>query len=345
MKTIFLVLLLSLSLAAYGQEPAGEARVSSAGETRPDTSGERLKELLRSAHELEQAGKQREAAKARNKAEQERLALLARLDSLQAEVDRIQRFTGGSPQVIVHLKVYEVSLTKLRRLGYNLAKMQGKPVPSPDAAKDAVIGGFSLVDNGNEAARFFEGMRKDNLAKVIAEPSLATTSGNKAVFNAGGQFPVPRQDKDGTTAVEWRQYGTRVELTPKLRGDNTVHLSVHFRTAELDNSKAVQIGKDTVPGLHVREFTTSAELNNGQTLAFSGLNQVHVEMSESGVPIASSIPYIGSAFKNVKEERNETAMFVLVRPEIVQSSSAGNAGTDDAPDATAKRLNDAEYPR
>ena len=59
-------------------------------------------------------------------------------------------------------------------------------------------------------------------------------------------------------------------------------------------------------------------MRDGQTLTFTGLNQVHVETLESGVPIASSIPYIGSAFKNVKEERNETAMFVLVRPELPQ---------------------------
>ena len=49
---------------------------------------------------------------------------------------------------MVHLKMYEVSLTKLRRLGYNLAKLQGKKVASPDAAKDTVVGGFSIVDDG-----------------------------------------------------------------------------------------------------------------------------------------------------------------------------------------------------
>jgi pilus assembly protein CpaC len=122
--------------------------------------------------------------------------------------------------------------------------------------------------------------------------------------------------------MEWQQYGTQVELTPQMQGDHTVCLSIHFRTAELDRAISVRIGKDTVPGLLVREFTTTTELNSGQTLAFSGLNQVRVEASNSGVPIASSIPYIGSAFKSVKEERNEIAMFVLVRPEIVQSLPA-----------------------
>jgi len=142
------------------------------------------------------------------------------------------------------------------------------------------------------------------------------------MFNTGGQFPIPKPQKDGSTAMEWEQYGTQVELTPQMQGDHMVRLSIHFRAADLDHANSVRIGKDTFPGLRVREFTTSTELNDGQTLAFSGLNQVRVETSNSGVPIASSIPYIGSAFKSVKEERNETAMFVLVRPEIVQSLPA-----------------------
>jgi Flp pilus assembly secretin CpaC len=337
MKTISICLLLASSIAAYGQEPGTGQFAPAAGEAQPDASGGRLKQLLRAAEDLERTGQTEQAATVRRKAEQERQSLLARLDSLQAEVERIRQATGGSPLVIVHLKVYEVSLTKLRRLGYNLAKLQGKSVASPNDVKDAVVGGFSMVDDGSEAARFFESLRKDNLAKVLAEPSLTTISGTKAVFNAGGQFPIPRPRKDGSTAMEWQQFGTQVELTPLVRGDRTMRLSVHFRVADLDYTNGVRIGKDTFPSLRVREFTAGTELNDGQTLAFSGLNQVHVEATESGVPVASSIPYIGSAFKSVKEERNEIAMFVLVRPEIVQSPTAAAGRADNAPDATARR--------
>ena len=45
------------------------------------------------------------------------------------------------------------------------------------------------------------------------------------------------------------------------------------------------------------------------------------------MPVASSIPYIGSAFKNTKEERNELMTFVLVQPEIMQSGNADDAAT------------------
>jgi Flp pilus assembly secretin CpaC len=327
MKTLAICLLLALSSTVCGQESGGE---------QPDTTGERLKQLLRSADEMEHAGQSERAAQLREKAGRERQALLSHIDSLQAEVERLGRIAGGAQQVMVHLKVFEVSLTKLRRLGYNLAKMQGKRLDSPDAANNSIVGGFSVVDDGTEAARFFESLRKDNLAKVIAEPTLTTISGSKAVFHTGGKFPVQKQQADGV-AIKWEQIGTMVELTPRTYGDRRVRLSIHFRAADLDHANGTQVGKQSVPGIRVREFTANAELGEGQTLAFSGLNQVHVETTESSVPIASSIPYVGAAFRSVKEERNETAMFVLVRPELVQP-------VDNAP-ATAHQPSDIETRR
>jgi Flp pilus assembly secretin CpaC len=340
MRKTSILLLFALSLTAYGQYPDLEEGAPIANNGQSDAAGDRLKQLLRSADDLEQAGKSEQAAAIRQKVRQERQSLLARIDSLQAEIERLRQITGGFPQVVTHLKVYEVSLTKLRRLGYNLAKLQGKSVPPPDAVKDTVIGGFSVINDGDEAWRFFESLRKDNLAKVISEPSLVSLSGQKASFTCGGKFPMPKLDKDGTTSVEWEPFGTTVDLLAQVRGRHTIRLSVSFQQSELDHAKAVKVADTSVPGIQVREFTISRELKEGQTLAFSGLNQVHVETSESGIPIASSIPYVGSAFKSVKEERNEIAMFVLVRPEIVESANDAAASP-----ATASPRSDVEIRR
>ncbi len=212
MKTTSLFLLFALSSIAYGQDQYVRPSPVAAAEIQPDVSGERLKQLLGAADAQEKSGNAQGAAEYRRQAGREREALLARIDALQTEIDRLRLVAGGAPQVVVHLRVFEVSLTKLRRLGYNLAKMQGKKVPSPDDAKDTIIGGFSVIDDGSEAARFFESLQKDNLAKVIAEPSLTTTSGCKAVFHTGGKLPLPKpeKEKDAKKPVQWDEYGTRV---------------------------------------------------------------------------------------------------------------------------------------
>lgn len=230
MKTISLALLFVLSAAAYGEDQSVAPRVLTAAETKADTSGERLKQLLRTADDLEQAGKSEQAAAARQKADRERLALLAHIDSLQAEINRLRQIAGGSPQVMVHLKVYEVSMTKLRRLGYNLAKLQGKPVP----AADGTALGFSMAsDRDGDTAQFLESLCKNSLAKVLAEPNLMTVSGHNATFISGGKMLLPQPKKDGTTPLEWRQYGTQVQLTPRAERWQNISLvstrSIHPR--------------------------------------------------------------------------------------------------------------------
>jgi Flp pilus assembly secretin CpaC len=329
MKTIFTFVVFALSVAAYGEDQSVAPLPQDNAKTQPDVTGERLKQLLGTADELEKAGKSEEAAEVRQKAHRERQTLFAHIDSLQAEIKRLHEITGNAPQVLVHLKVYEVSMTKLRRLGYNLAKLQGKPVTSPDGAAL----GFSMTnDRDGDMAQFLDSLRKNNMAKVLAEPTLTTTSGYSTTFASGGKILLPQPKKDGTTSLEWRQYGTQVQLTPHLISDHTVRLSLQLELSRLDPAHSVQLGKESYPGLDTTCATTTAECDNGQTVVLGGLSQIRVEAETSEVPIVSSIPYVGSAFKSVKEERNETAMFVLVRPEILQSA---NDADDDADHAAA----------
>ena len=173
---------------------------------------------------------------------------------------------------------------------------------------------------------------------MIAEPSLVTTSGTKATFNSGGKFPIPKPQKD-SMPVEWEQYGTQVEFTPRSRRS---HVCDCRSISEWPNSTTPTARRSARRRFPVFRYASLdgrgiARRPNADVLR---AEQVHVETTESGVPIASSIPYIGSAFKNVKEERNETAMFVLVRPEIVQPANAA----DNAP-ATVRQPGDYDVQR
>ena len=230
----------------------------------------------------------------------------------------------------MHLKVFEVSLTKLRRLGYNLAKMQGKSVPSSDAVKTLSSEVFSAVDDGTEAARFFESLRKDNLAKVIAEPSLVTVSGTKAVSTSAASFRC--RSRRRTVRRRWTgsEYGTQVRMTPRLQSDHRCDWRSVFEwpTRPRQRRAGRQGNGSRSSGSRVRGDRGVAEGPNARVLRAESSPRGD---DGSGVPVASSIPYIGSAFRNVKEERNETAMFVLVRPEIVQPLFGERRRRQDAP--------------
>jgi Flp pilus assembly secretin CpaC len=329
-----LCMMLALSIPAYGQQPGTSPLLAMPGEPQPDPTGRRLQYLLKTVYELEQAGNVQQAAKVRRQADEERQSLLRRLDALQAEIDLIRQATNSGAQVMVHIQIFEVSISKLRRLGFDSTKLSGDSATKSNIEAAANAQSFSVIDDGAPVQQLLETLRKDNLAKVLAEPTLVTLSGRTAVFHAGSELSIPKPQPDGSTAIEHR-YGTEVELTPEALGDK-VHLAFHGRLSEQDYAHTVQVGKETIPGVRVSECCTRAELKSSQTLVIRGPTQMHTETEASGPPYISSIPYVGAAFRSVKETHNELATFILVRPEIVQTppvSAYPNAGAQGDPSA------------
>ncbi len=258
----------------------------------------------------------------------ERQALLERLKTLQAEVDQIRAVTGDTPQVLLSIKIFEVSLTKLRSLGYDVTKLGA-------AKKDGDTLRFQSID-GNEARQLIESLRKDNLVKVIAEPTLVTLSGRAVAYDSGGELPCPVPQKDGTTAVEFKRFGTHAGVTADVLDEHTVRLSFNCRLADLDYRQSVKIGTESVPGIQAREVSSSLEARDGQTLALTGLTEVREEPAVEGMPIVSELPGIGALFRTTKTARNEIATVFLVRPEIIKAGAgATSTAAGRAPDAAS----------
>jgi Flp pilus assembly secretin CpaC len=310
--------LLSLLGTALGQPPAAEPRVvpppKDAEAYRPDPSGKRLNQLLRTAGELQQAGRPEEATAVLKQADQERQGLLRHLDALQAELERVRLVTGVMPQVVVHIQVLEVSLTKLRRLGFDLSAISGLPDAKPNAPrKDS---GTRVVD-GAQAQRLLDALRKESLCKVLAEPTMATISGRTAVLSVGGEFPISRPQADGSTSITYEHYGTRCTLTPEVLNDRQVRLEVRLRVSELAPGQGARVGKEVLPGLRVREVQSGVEMQSGQTMVLSGMSQTRIETSRRGPPWIGELPLLSDALSKTTEESNEIALLVFLRPEIV----------------------------
>lgn len=241
---------------------------------------------------------------------------------------------GGVQQILLHVKLMEVSRTKLRRLGFDWAVFNGND--SFINSTSGLISGYSLaggsvastlgenlafgiVNDANSFFGFIEALRQHNLVKVLAEPTLVTVSGRPASFNSGGEFPILVPQSLGTVSVEYRQFGTRVDFVPIVLGNGRVRLEVRPTVSEIDPSRSVTINNTTVPGLRTRWVDTGVEMRSGQTLALAGLIQNQVESENRGVPWVSDLPWVGAAFRRVQEQNNEIELLVLVTPEFVDA--------------------------
>jgi pilus assembly protein CpaC len=318
---------LALCNSGSGQEPTRD-RAFPAAAPQPavsplDRTEARLQHLLSTAAQLEAAGQTEQARAARQEAETLRQVLVKRLEALEAEVERLRQVTGSNTQVVVHLKMVELPLSKLRALGFDLAKLPGDAAPPP-ATPDGASETFKsrVIDDARQFSQVLEALRKDNLAKVLAAPTLVTLNGKTAQFECGGRLPVHVPQPDGSTATDYQPYGTQVKMKADVLADGRIRLDVHCRLGEIEPSNGVSVGKETSPGLRVREFQTGVDLQSGQTFVLGGMVQVHEQRQEYGVPILSKVPYVNRMFKNVGVGRDEIATLVLVRAEIVRPGAA-----------------------
>jgi pilus assembly protein CpaC len=242
---------------------------------------------------------------------------------------------GGVQQVLLHVKVMEVSRTKLRRLGFDWGLGTATTVITSGISGllTSTTGGtisnvgtgtfnFNVVDGGSAFFGVLDALRQDNLAKVMADPTLVTVSGRPASFNVGGEFPVPVPQSLGTISIEYKKYGTQLDFVPIVLGSGHIRLEIRPRVSEIDESRSLTIAGTTVPGLRSREVETGVEMQAGQTLAIAGLVYYRTEAMNRGLPWVSEVPYLGAAFRKTSEESNEIELLILVTPELVDALDA-----------------------
>ena len=243
---------------------------------------------------------------------------------------------GGVQTILLHVKLMEVSRTKLRRIGFDWANFNGNDSVIQHAA--GLINSYSLVPGAQTVASsrgesvafgiitepnsffgFLDALKQNNLVKVLAEPTLVAQSGRAASFSSGGEFPILVPQSLGTMSIQYRQFGTRVDFVPIVLGNGRVRLEVRPQVSEIDPSRSVTINSTTVPGLRSRWVDTAVEMNAGQTLALAGLIQTQIEAETRGIPWLSDLPWFGAAFRHIREQSNEIELLVLVTPEFIDA--------------------------
>jgi pilus assembly protein CpaC len=241
---------------------------------------------------------------------------------------------GGVQQVMLHVKVMEVSRTKLRALGVDWANVgntdtieqtvSGLIGDVAEASRSVTTSGgetlkLGLFSEGNAFFAVIEALADNNLAKILSEPTLVTVSGRPASFNAGGEFPILVPQSLGTIGVEYKQFGTRVDFVPIVLGNGHIRLEVRPQVSELDSANGVTLNSERVPGLRTRWVDTAVEMRAGQTLALAGLIQTRIESQRRQIPFLGDLPWFGVPFRRVEERLNEIELVVMVRPELVDA--------------------------
>ena len=262
---------------------------------------------------------------------------------------------SGSQQVQIKVVIAEVSNSALRNMGVSFgsfndqlsgALYKGGGTSSVDfsSTTDSVLNrgtgdikthqvtqtNYTIGETFSSAFQLALGSSRNNwlgilnilktqgLARSLATPTLVTMNGQKAEFQAGGEYPVPVQGESGVT-IETQEYGVMLSFTPYIIDKNTITLEVSPEVSSLDYSVEVSSGGSTVPGLTTRKATTTLQLTSGQTFAMAGLMQENYYQTVHKVPFLGDMPFIGSIFTSKEHSISETELVVMVTPTIVRA--------------------------
>jgi Flp pilus assembly secretin CpaC len=207
-------------------------------------------------------------------------------------------------QVLINVRMIEVSLTKMREMGLNYPWLTDSPQTKDDAKPSsddqskwpgllvqqrtgAVTPGIGIANP--TVIAFLEDLQKKGLTKTIAEPTLIALIGRDAYFHSGSQVPILQQRVNGKLSTEFATIGSELTFKCEALGGDRIRLTVKSRFAEFDKTLEVSTGDRVVPGLNVRQCGASAELASGDTVVLGGMPNKVIESTRRHGKVTESV--------------------------------------------------------
>ena len=248
--------------------------------------------------------------------------------------------------VQVDVKVVEINKNRMQQAGINLfstrsnsqgfrfgvlsAGAAGTPsfagtgMLAPDASSPFAQAFGLLLDFGKAGVGVNLGMLEGSgMARVLAEPSLVTLSGQSANFLAGGEIPIPLSQGNGSVSIEYKPYGVGLTVSPTVLDNQRIVLKVAPESSELDYANAVTLQSVAVPAITTRRADTTVELGDGESFVIGGLVSQSTVSSVNRVPLLSQIPVLGTLFKRQEFTRKERELVIVVTPRLVRPFAPG----------------------
>jgi len=234
-----------------------------------------------------------------------------------AEVDRAASRSIGVDFDILNKGGTAVFSTSLS--GQTLPNGGGSNTSGGTSSNSSTGGTANVIINGRAFGAAIQALRALNFARTLAEPTLVTTNGQVARFQAGGEFPVPITTGlvTGLQGVSFVPFGVQLRFIPYVTDKDRIRLVVSSNVSTRDLSSGTNIGGANVSGINTRNFSSTVELRDGQTLAVAGLIQNTYGGNALRVPFFGDLPVVGRLFAVDGASSNEQELVVLITPMLV----------------------------
>jgi general secretion pathway protein D len=269
-------------------------------------------------------------------------SLLVRANRTDFELVRaaVEQIDVRPPQVLIEVLIVEARRDRSFSLGVDasvsdrkITNTENTTIGGSFAPGSAGLGDFTLKVMGvggfdlDATIRAAAG-RGD--VKIVSRPVVLTANDEEAEVVVGSQRPFVQVSRALPTdlavrdqVVQYKDVGTKLSVRPTISLDGTVQLSV---TQEVSN--ATTETAFNAPVISTRSIRTDLLVRDGQTITLGGLTDKQHDVQSAGVPLLSSIPFIGGLFGRQTRTTTEKELFVFLTPRVIRTDDDARRLTD-----------------
>jgi len=183
---------------------------------------------------------------------------------------------------------------------------------------------------------------RNDRVTILSTPRLMVRSGSEASIDVGTEIPIltsqatsPGLQAGGTSAilqqVQYQSTGISLSVKPVVYAGRRVDLEITQQVSEARNNTSSGIDS---PAIFNRQITTKLTLDDGHSVLLGGLISKAQSEGTSGIPILSSLPFIGQLFRVNGVSTNRTELVIMLIPYVIDDGEEAK----DITDAIKRRL-------
>ncbi len=267
----------------------------------------------------------------------------------------------GRPEVVVEVAIMQVSRDKMRNLGIQppasvTVQLQNNSTTTSSTTVNgnAGNGGTVTQSNGNTGsislntlanlnatnfqvtipAATANFLYSDSSSKLITQPQIRASDGQKASLKIGERVPVATgsfQPGIGgvginplvNTQFNYIDVGVNIDITPRVHGLDEVTLKMTMDISAVDSYQ--NIGGIQQPVIGQRKIEQEIRLREGEVNILGGILESDQTKSLSGIPGLAQIPLFKYLFaEESKEVKDNEIVFILI-PHIVRAQDLNDS--------------------
>jgi pilus assembly protein CpaC len=243
-------------------------------------------------------------------------------------------------QIELDVVVADVSMSKLRDIGFDFAQAYNGQVRSLTSLGSAAFGSlgtqeiagnaissvgtfppatgaFQWVNGAYSFATLYRMLQNKDITQILAQPRLVVKNGRSAGFLAGGEVPIITATAN-TFGVIFKPFGVRLDFIPTITLSDRIDLRVFPEVSDI----SAGIGTNT-PSFIVRRSVSRVEMKEGESLIIGGLLDQRVVKSLTKFPILGDVPILGALFRSTSFSNRESELVFVITPRIVRTMKPG----------------------